>query len=458
MVLDATRRRVAQERAFAGGQSKACFGQPPHNYVPAIAFESASDCTIRVIVQIGKLIHMSAPSHPKPPTCCVSSAFSIGGYHLNLRWTDTVDTTTTKPIRYPYLNALRGLAALWVVVVHVAMMPQPRMELPDWFDIYVTKGVMGVELFFVVSAFSLCLSMPRHAGEERPQLGFALRRFFRIAPLFYLMIIVTGFFNPADFAYNWKSIAANMLFIFNFIPGHGYQTSVVLAGWTIGVEMVFYLIFPFIYARTRNIWLSIVALCLSLVVAKVFSMTIAHFVADPGTYSLLSIFYRAPIFMFGLIAFYATPLLKDRPDKKYIGAALLASVPVLFYAVTSGPLPFIDQYYWEGLMFACLVVGLGLCPIRPLVNPLIAWIGEISYSVYLVHSPIIVLLFPLYKEIQASGMSRLAGYFIALGITLLCVISVAALTYKWIENPINEWGKRVAASLAGRKQMALVTA
>jgi peptidoglycan/LPS O-acetylase OafA/YrhL len=369
---------------------------------------------------------------------------------------DTAAATTST--RYRYLDALRGLAALWVVVIHVAMMPQPRLELPSWFDIYVTKGVMGVELFFVVSAFSLCLSMPRHSGEERPLLGFALRRFFRIAPLFYLMIIVTAFFNPANFAYNWTSIAANMLFIFNFVPGHGYQTSVVLAGWTIGVEMVFYLIFPFVYARTRNVWLAVACLFISLAVAKVFFMTVGLFVKDPGTYHSLSIFFRAPIFMFGLIAFYATPLLNNRADKKYIGAALLAAVPVLFYSVSAGSMPIIEPYYWEGLMFACLVVGLGLCPIKPLVNPVFAWLGEISYSVYLVHSPIIVLLFPVFKEIQASGMGLIGGYMLSLGITLLCVISVAALTFRFFENRINEWGKAVATNLAGKKQAVLATA
>lgn len=39
--------------------------------------------------------------------------------------------------RIQYLDSLRGFAALWVVVVHVAMMPQPNFSLPDWFGIYI---------------------------------------------------------------------------------------------------------------------------------------------------------------------------------------------------------------------------------------------------------------------------------------------------------------------------------
>ncbi|MFT9296220.1 MAG: hypothetical protein ABF544_10880, partial [Acetobacter orientalis] len=112
------------------------------------------------------------------------------------------------------------------------MMPQPIFSLPEWFGIYAKHGTMGVELFFVISSFSLCLSMAGHQKEKYPLVGFALRRFFRIAPLFYVMILSTNFFNPAGFPYNWKTILANIFFIFNFFPGYGFQTSIVLPGWT----------------------------------------------------------------------------------------------------------------------------------------------------------------------------------------------------------------------------------
>ncbi|MER9587107.1 acyltransferase family protein [Mesorhizobium sp. M0276] len=146
--------------------------------------------------------------------------------------------------------------------VHVAHMPQPGMEMP-WFDLYIAHGVWGVQLFFVVSTFSLCLMQPSHADEDRPLLGFALRRFFRIAPLFYLLVAFTllsvfepmrDFFNtnPSGFALNIGTFLTNVTFVFNLVPGYGHQTSIVMAGWTTGTEMMFYLIFPFVYARTKK--------------------------------------------------------------------------------------------------------------------------------------------------------------------------------------------------------------
>ncbi|MER9587106.1 acyltransferase [Mesorhizobium sp. M0276] len=103
-------------------------------------------------------------------------------------------------------------------------------------------------------------------------------------------------------------------------------------------------------------------------------------------------------------------------------------------------------------MFACLVLGLALCPIHILVNKTIAWIGDISYSVYLVHSPIIVALFPFYKQIQASGGGRIETFASCFVLTLACVLPTAAVTYHVLEKPTNKWGKRLASRLAGRKE------
>lgn len=364
----------------------------------------------------------------------------------------------SQPDRFPYLSALRGLAALWVVMAHVALMPKPVFELPRWPQTLVRSGPMGVNLFFLVSAFSLCLTMPKHANEQRPYLGFMLRRFFRVAPLFYAIIILSYWYNPAGLPYNYKTITANLTFVFNFIPGSGYQTSVVFAGWTIGVEMAFYLVFPFIYARTKSVTLAIRALIVALVVATVFRSVIGDLVADPGIYIRQSIFDLVPMFMFGIIAFNVVQIAHEWKHKRAIGAALLTSVSLQFYVIVRGMVPFGPAIYWQGPMFCCLLVGLYLFPIRLLVNRATRWLGDISYSVYLVHGPIIALLifrFPVFQGLRHSGLSELQAYAGALGITLLCVIPVATLTFHGWENWINNWGKGFASRCARRNHVEI---
>ena len=90
--------------------------------------------------------------------------------------------------RLDSIDALRGIAALYVLVYHVALIPQPNLGVPSWAARYVLTGGTGVTLFFIVSAFCLCLSMRTHQDEPSPTMRFYVRRVFRIVPLFYLWL------------------------------------------------------------------------------------------------------------------------------------------------------------------------------------------------------------------------------------------------------------------------------
>ena len=87
--------------------------------------------------------------------------------------------------RLEFLDALRGLAAAYVVVYHTILIPQPSLALPRWATTLAMGGYTGVTLFFMVSAFSLYFTMPLRLRESHPTRAFYLHRFFRIAPLFY---------------------------------------------------------------------------------------------------------------------------------------------------------------------------------------------------------------------------------------------------------------------------------
>lgn len=102
-------------------------------------------------------------------------------------------------------------------------------------------------------------------------------------------------------------------------------------------------------------------------------------------------------------------------------------------------------------MFAVLLVGLALAPIRLIVNKLTTWLGKISYSVYLVHTPVIVYLIPKMRSIQEAIPSYTGAYFLMLIMVMGFVIPIATLTYYLIENPLNEFGKRQANKFAGRR-------
>lgn len=170
-----------------------------------------------------------------------------------------------------YVDALRGIAILLVIFVHTG----GRTPIGSLFEICSRYGQYGVQLFFVMSAFTLALSLDRLPSLGRREYGdFMMRRFFRIAPLYYLGILFyatftflsfrlfhyTPFTQPSD--YSAVKVFANFLFLHGLMPEG--NSDVVPGGWSIGCEMLFYTVVPFLFlaARKRR-WVLVWALVLA---------------------------------------------------------------------------------------------------------------------------------------------------------------------------------------------------
>lgn len=230
--------------------------------------------------------------------------------------------------RVEFLDCLRGLAATWVVIVHVAHIPGPALHVPKWLELFVNSGPMGVELFFAVSAFSLYLAMPSHSSDQYPIATFAIRRFFRIAPLFYALLLIMIPWNPSGARTGIIDIALNVLFLFNFV--HGNQPSIVPIGWTIGVEMPFYVLFPLIYILANDLKKAVLVLFLTIVIYGIEYTMVSSYLQDWQDYQLYSIFRRLPVFACGGVAYF---VVKDMPSswKTNTNAALCVAIAAIIF-------------------------------------------------------------------------------------------------------------------------------
>ncbi|MGY2293672.1 acyltransferase family protein [Pseudomonas sp. SDO528_S397] len=169
--------------------------------------------------------------------------------------------------KYLYIDAIRGLAIIFVVLVHASQHVKP---ISSWLAHIMGEGASGVQFFYIASAVTLCMSWAaRKNNELHPVRNFYLRRLFRIAPLFYLAIILFLWLNGTKASYfspngiSWWFVPMTALFLHGFHPET--INSVVPGGWSVAVEMTFYLVFPLLMCIKRFFYFLILLLaCLAL--------------------------------------------------------------------------------------------------------------------------------------------------------------------------------------------------
>ena len=366
--------------------------------------------------------------------------------------------TRQEPDRLLYIDALRGWAILLVLLTHAAQGPvaaealnsaQPQsqvLELPGWlFRICAASG-SGVHLFFVVSALSLALSATKR--REPGLLPYLIRRFWRIAPMFYVGIalyLALDGWGPRLYAPDGIG-AADVALTLGFL--HIWSTnalnSVVPGDWSVGVEVMFYLILPLLLMLGRTP-VRLAALVLGFVLlAQAIHWLNPGFgpFGNPGFPS------QSVVFLFGLAAAMAAQRLTATIPR-------LAAPAVFLFLVAGLPQWHLPEsvlvYHTQfGALAGLLCVLLHRAPVAVLVNPILAVIGRISFSMYILQ---FALFAPVLALIQAAvgpsagGVVLLALYYpLLLAATAAC----AAITYAAIERPGMRLGRLLILRLQQR--------
>lgn len=351
--------------------------------------------------------------------------------------------------RYAYLDFLRGSAALWVLLYHFQFMPQPAATVPLWIAPVSTIGGEGVTLFFLVSSFSLMISWER---SETSLLRFYMNRFFRIAPLFVVVLAVSllrdwtlgAIHGPGE-------IAANLLLLFGLVPG--FHTSIVWAGWTIGIEILFYLVFPFIVKRFNSIYLLAILFLLSSLVFVVLRRTLlelngAEFLSG---YLDLSIFKFFPVFILGIIVFKLWALKLSIMTKRMGIILVLLGTYFTFSSSSAWVSIFPDDSLFVAFNLSLVLLGSTLTQdSRIFKNRFFNWAGEHSYSIYLIHPIVIGAVSSVYGRSLVPGATLSISYLIALSGVLLTVFLISATTRKFVELPGMAFNKYLQGVMARR--------
>lgn len=349
--------------------------------------------------------------------------------------------------RFKYIDSLRGIAIILVIFHHSDpyFAGIKNYRLPVFFETFLKNGDKGVTLFFLLSAFTLCLSLSKKINvEEYPIRNYFIRRVFRILPLYYFMIILmlaTGISNPTNY-----SKLANFLFLHGLSPF--WVNSTIPGGWSVGIEVLFYLLFPFLFFRIKSVWSAINLTLICMLFAKLITsiMSTHPLVNDQllwGVFTYENIISQLPVFLIG-ICLYCISTIKNSINEqhwKYKTYCFIA-VLILFHLIGGNVF---KEHYLFAIAFAFLSFGLSSYPSVLLVNKFTVWVGKLSYSIYLVHLLVAGLLVKYHLNHYSSNTSIEVVFRFSIILSISIVISM--FTYHLIEVPFQNLGKRIIEKL-----------
>lgn len=341
----------------------------------------------------------------------------------------------------PGLHVLRGLAATATVFFHLLNM-QPVFEV-HYLKIVNTFGA-GVTLFFMLSCFSLIHSTTPKLGHSNWLSGYFIRRFFRIYPLFVAMIFVHLIFQYLNYGKvnSLGEILLNVSLLYQFIPGH--HSSIVWAGWTIGVEVVFYCLFPLMLVLSRKLWVWV----LLLLFAALLSREIPGVVKSLNlisSYGYMSFPRQLVFFILGGVIYFIAA--KYSKIKKTRIAALIIFFSLALFIILH-QYGFIHARIGKDFLFIKAIALAALIYFffdkDIFFNKFTKFLGESSYTIYLAHPIVIGLSKPWLKHIYDYGLPPDVAFMIAFMVVFLIVCLISYVINNFYEIPIYRFGVKIA--------------
>jgi peptidoglycan/LPS O-acetylase OafA/YrhL len=350
------------------------------------------------------------------------------------------------------LQTLRGYAVCATVLVNAVLL-QP-VVIPAWYEPYKYLPSLGIPLMFVISAFAMNHGYKDRLNSPQAMLNYYLGRFFRLAPLFYALLLIWSiyFFYLGSPLQSWKTYALNLSLTFGLVPS--LNISIVPAGWPIGVAAIFYALFPILSVLTRSIVMAVIALVVSLFVAQEFASGIDSLSKSFGYYFWSNIITNMPYFLFGLLAQNLHQKFSTHKNVTLIadafmliavlsGTWMIVYGPTLDGAFVSKPVPTFFIFGW-GLTFSALVLAQTLKPIFLFTSSTMAALGKTSFGLYLVHA-FIIYATPVTPMISALPLDANIKLVLYAGFTITASAIVAAFLYAFVEAPGQALGRKLAS-------------
>jgi peptidoglycan/LPS O-acetylase OafA/YrhL len=370
------------------------------------------------------------------------------------------------------IEGLRGVAVLWVVLFHYLVVREKLFDDP-WIatvsasrplEAVIRNGYLGVDLFFLISGFLLTLPWFVHARLGRPApatYAFYERRFWRIAPAYYLQLallfvlvmpLLFGwmYWRRDLFVYAFNAVT-HMAFVHNTTPLTSGSMGVNGALWTLAIEAQYYVLVPFVAPLfVRRPWTMLAAAFAAAVLWRLGARhdldALVAFELAIGRHwqwgeEVVRHLLRTQLpsylghFALGIVLGRGWLAWRDRPRAKRDGVllasgAMLAIAAILWTLLRGAPL--LGDHAWilltfalGTLLFAAAADRSGIADALLGRGPL-AFVGRVSYSAYLYHLPLLLLWNKL-----AAGLPAASSFPLYLAL----VLAISWLSWRHVERP-----------------------
>lgn len=337
------------------------------------------------------------------------------------------------------LDSLRGLCAIYVIAFHSYFTTR---GVTPWLHSLFSLGDIAVSIFFLISGFLVLSSHSRHIKEESKfNSNFYIRRWFRIIPLWWLVVTISFFL--ADFPI--EVLIVNVTFIFGFIAYNPMMLPIYPA-WSLFVEEVFYLFFPLLCKARRRV--NPFFLFIGFYIISVVWLKFAPLTGVPTSNFFI---YRSPFakFQYFILGFILHDIYNhhDTLEKIQKNNRGYIFTPLDFVTLLSFICIFLETYILVELVV--FLVALAVLTPNTLLSRIsniriLKWAGVRCYFIYIAHS----LIIPFSRRYVMSS-DHLQTFSINLKVTIFFILTLtttallAAISFRFFEKPLINLGERL---------------
>jgi exopolysaccharide production protein ExoZ len=344
--------------------------------------------------------------------------------------------------RIENLQALRGIAVLWVVGRHIMVFGERSIgHIQVLRDLFLS-GDAGVDLFFAISGFVMVMTTRGKLGQPLAAKQFLFRRFTRIYPLYWIFTLVTlavFLLHPELINRTGRGVGIDLIRSFFLWPQHGMP--LLGQGWSLTYELFFYCVFSLLLLLKEDHLLKAISIWM-------ICTLVGNCLISRTQIAELNVIFDPLVLEFILGAMVAIIFGKGWIPKFGWVFAALGIIGILIGGIIYHGETSITEAKWTrfgiyGTASVLVLYGMVGAELRSksYLPVILRKMGDVSYSIYLTHILVIAGIAHIWHRKATTSIWEQS---VMIGVMVFGTVIFGGLVYQFLEKPIHEFSRRLA--------------